>query len=310
MSRGLVCLTVGFSLASCRPEKPLAPKVRLKVVTTLFPLYDFARQVGGEKAAVSLLLPPGVEPHSFEPRPGDIVRVHDADVFVYTGAFMEPWAAAIVKGAQRPDLVVVDAGAGVRLLAEKGEDGEGHHHHGDGGEHPDPHIWLDFANAQIMVDNILAGFVKKDPRNRAFYEKNAIAYKQKLRDLDEQFRKGLASCGTRVFVHGGHFAFQYLARRYNLSYVSLYGFSPNAEPSPRHVADIVREIRRHDVRFVFYEQLLQPRLADTVARETGARLLPLSGGHNVAKSEMEKGITFISIMENDLSNLRTGLQCR
>ena len=161
-----------------------------------------------------------------------------------------------------------------------------------------------------MVDNILAGCIRKDPQNRSFYEKNATAYKARLRELDENFRKGLASCETRLFVHGGHYAFNYLARRYNLSYVSAYGFSPDAEPSPRHVADIVQEIRRHNIKYVFYEELLQPRMAETIAQETGARLLPLNGGHNVTAEELRKGATFIGLLERDLYNLRKGLQCR
>jgi zinc transport system substrate-binding protein len=160
-----------------------------------------------------------------------------------------------------------------------------------------------------MVDNILAGFIRKDPGNRSFYEANATAYKARLRELDEKFRKGLASCDTRLFVHGGHYAFNYLARRYNLSYVSVYGFSPDAEPSPRHLADIVHEMRLHHIKYVFYEELLQPRMAETIAQETGARLLPLNGGHNVTKEELRNGVTFISLLDRDLDNLKVGLQC-
>jgi zinc transport system substrate-binding protein len=273
--------------------------------------------VCGPKGDVDLLLPPGVEPHSFDPKPGDVMKIHKADIFVYTGDFMEPWAAAIIKGALRRDLVVVDSSRGTRLRQEsenQGPPGRGQdtaiRRDGAASESVDPHIWLDLGNAQVMVENILAGFIKKDPGNRSFYEKNAAAYKAKLRELDEKFRRGLASCETRLFVHGGHYAFNYLARRYNLSYVSVYGFSPDAEPSPGHLADIVQEIRRHNIRYVFYEELLQPRMAETIAQETGARLLPLNGGHNVTKEELQKGVTFISLLEHDLDNLRVGLQCR
>ncbi len=303
------------ALASCGPRRESAPSAgRLQVVTTLFPLYDFARAVCGAKGDVSLLLPPGVEPHSFEPKPGDVVKINEADIFVYTGDFMEPWAASIIKGALRADLVVVDASRGAMLRQESKNHGQSAEGRDAAASHDgapvDPHIWLDLGNAQVMVDNILAGCVRKDPKNRSFYEENATAYKAKLRELDEKFRKGLASCETRLFVHGGHYAFNYLARRYNLSYVSVYGFSPDAEPSPRHLADIVQEIRRHKIKYVFYEELLQPRMAETIAQETGARLLPLNGGHNVTKEDLQKGVTFIGLLERDLDNLRAGLQCR
>lgn len=323
MRRGAVFLScllfLGLvALNSCRPSGDQAGRVgRLLVVTTLFPLYDFAKNVCGQKGDVVLLLPPGVEPHSFDPKPGDVMKIHRADIFVYTGDFMEPWAAAIIKGARGRDLVVVDSSRGTKLRQESenhGPPGQGPdtatRHGGAASESVDPHIWLDLGNARVMVDNILAGFIKKDPGNRSFYEKNAEAFKTKLRELDEKFRKGLASCETRLFVHGGHYAFNYLARRYNLSFVSIYGFSPDAEPSPGHLADIVQEMRLHHIRYVFYEELLQPRMAETIAQETGARLLPLNGGHNVTKEELRKGVTFISLLEHDLDNLRKGLQCR
>lgn len=311
---------LGFLFAALFGCSPAAKEVNradgLKVVTTLFPLYDFARNVGGEKAQVTLMLPPGVEPHAFEPRPKDIFLINKADVFVYTGDFMEPWAASIIKSVDKGKLAVVDAseGAAVRPETEEGP----HHEHEAGASHEaesrkqpvDPHIWLDLGNARKMVDNICAGFVRKDPGNRAFYESNASAYKTRLADLDVRFREGLAHCSTRVFVHGGHYAFSYLARRYNLTYMSAYGFSPNAEPNPRHLAEMVRTIRQYHTKYVFYEELLQPRVAQTLARETEAKLLPLNGGHNVTAEEMKRGVTFISLLEQDLDNLKVGLQCR
>jgi zinc transport system substrate-binding protein len=307
-----VPLFVLTALNSCGPsEERGGRKARLQVETTLFPLYDFAKNVCGPKGDVRLILPPGVEPHSFEPKPGDVLKINKADIFVYTGDFMEPWAAAIIKGARRGDLIVVDASRGAALRRESADEGPaGRGPDGTGRAGVDPHLWLDLDNAQVMVDNILAGVVRKDPRNRSFYEKNAAAYKAKLRELDEKFRKGLASCETRLFVHGGHYAFNYLAHRYNLSYVSLYGFSPDAEPSPRHLADVVQEIRRRKINYIFYEELLQPRMAETIAHETGVQLLSLNGGHNVTKEELQKGATFISLLESDLENLKVGLQCR
>jgi zinc transport system substrate-binding protein len=301
-------------LFSCSPSRE-DRGTGVQVVTTLFPLYDFARNVGGEKAHVTLLLPPGVEPHGFEPRPKDMLFVNQADIFVYTGSFMEPWAASIIKGTDAKKLVVVDASEGAVLQSETaGGTHEGHEGHGaraeNGKEPVDPHIWLDLGNAQKMVDNICAGFVRRDPGNRQFYEKNAKAYNARLAGLDRKFRDGLSQCKTRVFVHGGHYAFNYLAERYHLTYVSAYGFSPDAEPGPRHLAEMVHTIRQHRTEYVFYEELLQPRVAQTLAHETGVSLLPLNGGHNVTAEEMKKGVTFISLLEQDLENLRAGLQCR
>jgi len=224
----------------------------------------------------------------------------------------------LVKGMGKDGPLVVDSSRGATLLSQREGPADGEALPGAerqppapaGGETVDPHIWLDFGNAQVMVDNILAAFVAKDPANKAFYEKNGQTCKARLAALDEEFREGLASCKTRLFVHGGHYAFSYLARRYGLTYVSVYGITPDAEPSPRRLAQIVGKMRRNGIKCIFYEELIQPRMAKTLAAETGARLLPLNGGHNVTREEMEKGVTFVSILEGDLENLRTGLQCR
>jgi zinc transport system substrate-binding protein len=307
---------VVLALVACqRNSAPAGKEKLLQVVTTLFPLYDFARNIGGEKAHVVLLLPPGIEAHSFDPKPRDILTINRADLFVFTGSFMEPWATSLIKGIRGKRLAVVDSSTDVPLLSEVpggAPKGEGRDRSNPSGhrEPIDPHIWLDLSNARKMVDNILAGFVQKDPQNRSFYERNAEVYKARLQKLDEGFRNGLSDCETRLFVHGGHYAFNYLARRYGLTYVSVYGFSPNAEPSPRHLADIIDTMRQRRSKCVFYEELIQPRVAETIAKETGARLLPLNGGHNVTRDELDKGVSFISLLEQDLQSLKTGLQCR
>lgn len=174
----------------------------------------------------------------------------------------------------------------------------------------DPHLWLDFANARTMVDNILAGLVARDPAHRDLYSANAAAYKAKLADLDERYRKGLADCGKRVFLHGGHFAFGYLANRYGLRYESAYAVTADAEPSPARLAELIRDIRANGLRYIYAEELVEPRVADTIARETGARVLRLNGAHNIGRDDLAAGATFLSLMEQNLENLRIGLQCR
>lgn len=290
---------------------------RLRVVTTLFPLYDFTRNIAGDQAEVSLILPPGMESHSFEPKPDDIIRVNKADLFVYTNRYMEPWAADIIAGLDTRRTLVVDSSRGAKLLKAGRDDGHGDkgHKHGEGvgarhGEGMDPHLWLDFANARTMVDNILAGLVARDPAHRDLYSANAAAYKAKLADLDERYRKGLADCGKRVFLHGGHFAFGYLANRYGLRYESAYAVTADAEPSPARLAELIRDIRANGLRYIYAEELVEPRVADTIARETGARVLRLNGAHNIGRDDLAAGATFLSLMEQNLENLRIGLQCR
>jgi zinc transport system substrate-binding protein len=161
-----------------------------------------------------------------------------------------------------------------------------------------------------MVDNILAGFIARDPKNSAWYSANAAAYKEQLTKLDERYRTGLAVCDKRIFLHGGHFAFGYLANRYGLTYESAYAVSADAEPSPAKVAHLISRIRANGLRYIYTEELVEPRVADTIARETGATILKLHGAHNISRDDLASGATFLSLMDRNLSNLRIGLQCR
>jgi len=301
---GLCAFAIALAAVSCKQQEPeVQQQKKLTIVTSLFPLYDFARAVGKENVAVSLLLPPGVEAHSFEPRPGDILKINSADLFIYTGAVMEPWVAKILQAMENKDLLVIDASAGIRLLQEAPDSGEEHHG-------TDPHIWLDLANAQHLVATICEGLSAKDPLNRKFYTDNARSYKARLIELDSRYQSVLAACKHRVIIHGGHFAFGYLAKRYSIDYRAAYGFSPDAEPTPRRIYELSEFIKRSGVQYIFYEELLNPRVAETIARETGAQLLKLSAAHNLSKKELEQGVTFIDIMEQNLKNLSRGLECR
>ena len=307
----VMMLICAWLCTACKERDDRIPTGKLQVVTTLFPLYDFAKHVGGEKVEVSLLLPPGAEPHSFEPRPDDIIRINRAALFVYTNRYMEPWAAQLVAGLDKGKTMVVDTSRGVKLLKSAGSDP--HDHGGEGGhrdEGLDPHIWLDFDNARIMVDNILAGMVARDPANRAYYEANAATYKAQLAELDKRFSAGLSRCGQKVLLHGGHFAFGYLAKRYDLRYEAAYAMNADAEPTAARLAGLVKQIRAFGLKYIYTEELLNPRVAETISRETGVSLLLLHGAHNISKADFDRGVSFISLMEQNLKNLRTGLQCR
>jgi len=152
--------------------------------------------------------------------------------------------------------------------------------------------------------------VRKDPAGAAVYRTHAEAYLSRLAELDRRFREGLSGCGQRLFLHGGHYAFGYLAKRYGLRYVSAYPLSANAEPTPRRLMELVDLMRRNSLHYIFYEELLSPRVAQTIARETGADLLQLYVIENVSREELAAGATYLSLMEENLKNLRIGLQCR
>ena len=284
---------------------------------------------------MSLLLPPGVESHTFEPKPQDIVRINKADVFVYTGKFMEPWVEDLLKGISNKNLVVVDASNGIELMADEDHDEEredrtedGEHHEGEGEHHEeenhhegdhehhhhggkDPHIWVDLANDQVMVNTIAQAFAEKDPANSVIYLNNAKEYNAKLAALDKRFKETLSTAKHKTIIYAGHFAFGYFAKRYGLEHVSPYdGFSPNAEPSPKAIAELINKIKGSGMKYIYYEELLDPKVARVISQETGAKLELLHGAHNVSKDELNSGVTFIDIMEGNLKKLKIGLECQ
>jgi zinc transport system substrate-binding protein len=309
------CVLVSvFGITGCEKNAPAAARNgKLQVVTTLFPLYDFSRQVAGDKADISLLLPPGVEAHSFEPKPGDIVKISKGDVFIYTGPFMEPWVSDVLAGVINKELIVVDASKDIPLAGEEGHDEdaakgeEDEHHHGG----TDPHIWVDPVLAQQIVRTIAEGFAQKDPTNKDFYLANAKAYNEKLAALDTDIRQMLEGCKNKTILYGGHFAFGYFARRYELHYLSPYaGFAPDAEPTPRKIAEMIEKMKSLGCSYIYYEELLEPRVARVIAESTGAKLLLLHGAHNVSREEIEKGVTYLEIMRGNLERLKLGLGCQ
>jgi zinc transport system substrate-binding protein len=301
---GILLIVAGaLYLATSSKTASQVSSEKLTVVTTIFPLYDFAKAIGGERAEVSLLLPPGVEAHSFDPKPSDIAKINNASIFVYTGSFMEPWAEDIIRGANNKNLKVVDASTGITLIP-----GIFHDEYEPAGAN-DPHIWLDMANDQRIVQTIAAAFSAQDPENIAYYETRAAAYQEFLKALDLQYQTTLANCVSREIVYGGHYAFGYLARRYNLEYLAAQGVSPDAEPTAQDLVNLVDQIKDNNIKYVFYEELSSPKIAETIAQETGAKMLLLNAAHNLSREDLAANKTFLQIMEENLNNLKTGLQC-
>ena len=309
-----LCMILTLSLLSltgsaCAPGSGQKDKsAKITALTTLFPLYDFAKHVGGDRVEVTLLLPPGMEPHSFEPRPSDIMKLNRAGLFIYTSSSMEPWANDILEGLQNKDRVIIESSRGIPGTTPPQERAN-RRLHDDLHETVDPHVWLDFSNAIKMVENIRDGFVTKDPGQKDTYEKNAAAYIEELKKLDDRYRKNLHGCRKNIIISGGHFAFSQMARRYGFRYVSAYGVSPNAEPTASELAGIMKLIRENDLRHVFYEELINPRVSETLSREAGVTLLKLHDASNLTKDDFERGETFPSLMEKNLENLKKGLQC-
>ena len=283
------------------------PPAKLIILTSILPLEEFAADVAGERGEVSLLLPPGAGVHTWQPRPGDIMRLASAHLFISVGANLEPWLKDVLAAIPEGKVRVLEVSRGLTLMPAPEESGkEASHGHGA----LDPHVWLDFGLDETIVDGIESTLAELDPAGKSYFQANAAALKDRLRRLDEEFRTGLAPCAGREFILAGHDAFGYLARRYGLVQRSLYGLSPDSQPKPQDVMAVVDEARRTGVKTIFTESSVPRGLAETLARETGARVLSLSAAHNLTREEIRRGLGFFDIMREDLRSLREGLGCR
>jgi zinc transport system substrate-binding protein len=230
-----------------------------------------------------------------------------ADIFVYNGAGFERWQRRLAR--QLPARVVrVQATANVplrRLVEERA----GHGSHENGAGEPDPHVWLDPVLAQRQVDNVLAGFVRADRGGSAMYAASARRLRQDLSDLHRRFEARLGTCRQRHFITT-HAAFGYLAARYRLTMIAVAGIAPEAEPSPRKLQELVREARSRGVGAVFSESAADPKVAEVLAREIGARTLTLSPLEYLTREQRRAGATYFTVMDENLRNLADGLGCR
>ena len=274
----------------------------VRVVTTLYPLEYFTQRIAGDAAEVVNLISPGVGSHDFEPTPADIRLLESAGLIIYNGSGLEPWLDRALRAIGDDQSIVLEASLG---LANASLDGPK-----DADENGvfDPHVWLDPLIAVEQVDLILEGLSQARPDISGVLAENADALTRNIRRLHLRFEAGLANCRLRHFVTA-HAAFGYLALRYGLTQVPISGISPGAEPSPRDLARLTDIVRGLGVMYVMVEPNISPRLAETLAGEADAAVLTLHPLASLTLDESQRGETYLSVMEANLANLRTALEC-
>jgi zinc transport system substrate-binding protein len=304
--RAMCIFMLGWGMSLSGFGFKIAPRQKIKIMATVFPIMEFAREIVGDRGEVRLLLPPGAEVHTWQPRVSDIGKLAASDLFIYIGGGLEPWLEDIFKSAGRPGMKRIEASRGLGLISEGKHDS----HAGHSAETSDPHIWLDFAFDQMIIDKIQLVLSDIDPAAAADYERSAQAYKVKLRRLDRLYEEALQNCRTRTFIFGGHSAFGYLARRYHLRQISVYGLSPDAAPTPKRLVDIITLAKAQGIKTVFFEPSVSDKMAKLVAKEIGADVLLLNPGHNLTTDQLATGMTFLRLMEINLESFKHGLACR
>lgn len=284
---------------------------KLRVAATIFPPYDFVREIAGEGVELIMLLPPGAESHSFEPTPQDIITIQNCDVFIHVGGGSDAWIEGILGSMDTEGIAILSLMEMVEAKPEERVEGmEAGHAHNDAQEPElDEHVWTLPQNAMRIVQVLSDTLCSLDAAHADTYKENATAYLGELEALDGAFEEVVANAARKTLVFGDRFPFRYLADAYGLDYYAAFpGCAAQAEPSAATVAFLIDKVETEDIPVVFHIELSNEKMTDTICADTGAQKRLLHSCHNVTRAEMEGGAGYLSLMTQNVEALKEALQ--
>lgn len=312
MVLALVLLAMGF--AGCGTDQTTDQTAadsskKLQVVATIFPGYDFAKQVCGENAEVTMLLPPGSESHSYEPTPQDIITIQNCDLFIYVGGESDAWVDGILESMDTPvntvrmmdcvETVEEETVEGMEAEEDTAEDGA------EEEAEYDEHVWTSPKNAETITESIADKLCEIDADNSTSYQANCDDYVAQLADLDQSFADFFATVSNKLLIFGDRFPLRYFVEEYGLKYYAAFpGCSTDTEPSAATVAFLIDKVEEDQVGTVFYIEFSNHTVADSIAEATGAKTALFQTCHNVSQEDMDSGATYVSIMRQNLETLK------
>jgi len=334
----IITIALLLVITGCRQNRNTALQNqdgKINVTTTIFPAYDFVRQIIGkqglqDKVNLTMLLSPGAESHSFEPSPRDIITIQNSDIFIFIGGETDSWVERILQTMNTDNMKILAMMDIVDVVEEEFVEGmershdhhehddhdHDHHDHHDHDDHDhigedveyDEHVWTSPRNAILIVTAITKLLCDADPANAVFYSENAAAYIEKLQQLDVAFSKITANAKRNIIVFGDRFPFRYFVDAYGLSYFAAFsGCSTETEPSAATVAFLINKIRAEQIPVVFHIELSNERMANTISEETGAKKLLLHSVHNITKRDFDAGLGYLELMQRNTETLREAL---
>ncbi len=316
MRRKLLCLLMALALlltlAACGGETGGSDDGKLTVIAANFPGYDLTRAITGDLATVSMLLPPGTESHSYEPTPRDILAVQNCDLFVYLGGESDAWVDTILNSLDKPvkTLRMIDCVPTLEEEPLEGMEAVHDHDHGHGQVvEVDEHVWTSPVNAAQIIEHICVEIVAMDEANAEAYAANANAYMAELAKLDGEIRAYVDTVTDPVMVFGDRFPLRYFAEEYHITcYAAFPGCSTQTEPSAATIAYLTDLVREKQLTTVYYIEFSNHLVADSIAEATGAKTALFHSCHNVSKQEMEDGVTYLTLMRQNLETLKATMK--
>ncbi|MEW9079719.1 metal ABC transporter substrate-binding protein [Terrisporobacter glycolicus] len=274
---------------------------KIKIYTSIYPLYDFAKKVGGDKVEVTNLVPAGTEPHDWEISTSDIVNLEKADMLIYNGAGIENWTDKVIDTLENKDIVYVKTSEGLDIH-KAGEKANSNKDDGHSHGSFDPHTWLSIKNAKKEMKNIKDALIKHDSENTKYYEKNYEKYAKKLDELDKKYSDTLGPIKNKTIIVA-HEAFGYLCSDYNINQEGIEGLTPDSEPDPARMREIIKFAKENNVKTIFFEELVSPKVAETIAKEINAKTEVLNPLEGLSEEQINNGEDYFSVMEKNLEAL-------
>ena len=307
----IVCLCVIMLLCGCTLQNNTSKNNggKINIVTTVFPLYDFARNVAGDKANTDMLVTFGADVHSYEPTPRDIIKIIDSDLFINLGSSVDEWTDKVTEAADGKSLNTLSAMDSVDIKDEEAVEGmEEERGHSEHTPEPDEHIWTSPKNAELIVKSICSALEKADPSNAGYYKKNAENYIYELNRLDGDIRSAVEGAKRKTVVFADRFPMRYFSDEYGLEYFAAFpGCSSESEPSAATISFLIEKVKSEHIPVVFFTETSDGKVADTICEASGAEKLLFHSCHNITKQQFDGKATYISLMKQNLKALQTAL---
>jgi zinc transport system substrate-binding protein len=285
----IVVLSIAtFFLLSRQKQQTNDIRSKISIVTSFYPLYFFTKEITQDAALVTNITPAGSEPHDYEPTAQQIARIERSDLIILQDGTLESWGKRIQTTYGKKVVFAGENGISQTL--------------------PDPHTWLDPVLAKNEVQIISRALISIDPQHAIDYEHQTQILLDQLSQLDTEYKNGLSSCQRRDFITS-HAAFAHLAQEYKLNQISISGISPDSEPTAKDMTDIITFAKNHNITHIFFERLVSPKLADTIARELGVKTMILDPIEGITDQQMKDGANYFTIMRENLRALQIALQC-
>ncbi|MBR3592800.1 MAG: zinc ABC transporter substrate-binding protein [Clostridia bacterium] len=296
MKKIFICLLCVVMLCGCCKISPQNHNEKLTIVTTIFPLYDFARQICGDKAEIKMLIKPGSEMHSYDPLPSDMASIYNSDLFLYIGGESDNWVENLLDDNDVNALALIDC---------IGHDAQHHHGH----DHADEHIWTSPENAVLMIKKIYEDIIKVDDKNEDYYKKNCDEYIKKINTASQKIESTVSEYKNPFILVADRFPFVYLTKHYGIDYEAAFdGCAVSTDISMKTMSRLTKTIKSKGVKTVFVTELSNKNIANALKEELGVEIVELHSAHNVSRDDFNGGISYVDIMYRNGKALERGLQ--